>query len=298
MGGGVKQITTADLNQAETRVGNAIESATKNITVPGTPLFNALSPIENAATLAGPDTQQAHVFRNLSDQLLNLVSNNNGVLPGGEFSKFIARGSPLDTALNSSVPEVRSVANGIKTSLLNAAQGGTPQTATALKDLQQARYQWKVIQTVRPAIDRTVGGSDEMGLPGLAQVIRNEFDMTQPGNMQDLSKLLSGPLRAVPSSGTAERALWQRILGGGLELGGAAGATGSLVGAVPILGALGGAAAIPPLIGRYMRWGPGMGIDLPPAVAQRVNPLLGAAGSRFVPRAAGGAIGQNWLMSP
>lgn len=292
MGDGVKQITTADLNNAETRVGSAIENATKNITVPSAPLLGDFAHIENAATLAGPDTQQAHVFRNLSDQILNLASNNNGVIPGDQFARFIARGGPLDTALSSSVPEVRSVANGIKTSLLNAAQQGTPQTATALQDLQNARYQWKVIQTVRPAIDKTVGGSDEMSLPGLANAIRNEFDMTQTGNMQDLSKLLSGPLRALPSSGTAERALWQRILGGGFELGGGVGAAGSLVAGIPYLGAMAGPGAIAPaLIGRYMRYGPGMGIDLPAPV----NRLLGTTFDRFVPRAAGGPVGQNWL---
>lgn len=292
MGDGVNQITTSDLNNAEARVGGAIENATKNITVPSAPLLGDFAHIENAATLAGPDTQQAHVFRNLSDQILNLASNNNGVIPGDQFARFIARGGPLDTALSSSVPEVRSVANGIKTSLLNAAQQGTPQTATALQDLQNARYQWKVIQTVRPAIDKTVGGSDEMSLPGLANAIRNEFDMTQPGNMQDLSKLLSGPLRALPSSGTAERALWQRILGGGFELGGGVGAAGSLVAGIPYLGALGAPGAVAPaLIGRYMRYGPGMGINLPAPV----NRLLSTTFDRFVPRAAGGPVGQNWL---
>ena len=280
-------ITSGALNQAERRVGSSIETAAQNITVPGNPLFANLPAIESAAVQAGPNTPQAHTFRNLSDQLLNLVSNNGGALPGDQFAQFIARGGPLDIARNSSVPEVRAVGNQIREALLDAGQQGTPQTAQALQDLSNARYQWKVLQTVRPAIDRTAGGSEEMSLPGLANSIRGNFDPRLGGNMHDLGQLISGPLRTLPSSGTAERSLWQQLLSGGLELGGAGAAGASLLGAAPAAGALGLGAFAPAVIGRASRFGPGLG-----------NPLIGAAREVYnplVPRMVGPALGQNWL---
>lgn len=280
-------ITTGVINQAERRVGNDIETAARNITVPGNPLFANLPAIEQAAVQAGPNTPQAHTFRNLSDQLMNLIGNNGGVLPGDQFARFIARGGPLDIARNSSVPEVRAVGNQIREALLDAGQQGTPQTAQALQDLGQARYQWKVLQTVRPAIDRTAGGTEEMSLPGLANSIRGNFDPRIGGNMHDLAQLISGPLRTLPSSGTAERSLWQQLLSGGLELGGMGAAGASLYGAMPAAGALGLGALAPAVIGRASRFGGGLGSPLIGAAREVYNPLM--------PRMVGPALGQNWL---
>jgi len=105
--------------------------------------------------------------------------------------------------------------------------------------------------------------------------------------MHDLGQLISGPLRTLPSSGTAERSLWQQLLSGGLELGGAGAAGASLLGAAPAAGALGLGAFAPAVIGRASRFGPGLG-----------NPLIGAAREVYnplVPRMVGPALGQNWL---
>lgn len=292
--GPVEHIDTAALNAAERNAGNLIQNAAQRITVPGRQLAPNLVNVLQAAQQAGPGTQQAYTARNLVNQLTNLVTNNAGSLPGPEFAAFIRRGGALDTALSSSVPEVRAVGTGIREALFNAAANSGTAARDAIQDLGRGRYQWKVIQTVRPAIARTAAGTDEMSLPALAQAIRNEFNMRMTGagaDMQDLSRLISGPLRALKSSGTAERSLWQRLLG--------LGTLGTGAGAPPVAWALGhpqaaealltgaGVATGGVLAGRLSRFGPGLGSDVLGAAQQELNPLA--------PRLFGPRVGRNLL---
>jgi hypothetical protein len=202
--GPVRQIDTAMLNAAETHAGDAIENAARRIDIQPNQRFTAdLGDIVTRARQAGPATQQAATADNLGIQLLNLLRNNNGTLPGTEFQRFISRGGPIDTALRSSVPEVRAVGNAMREALFRAAESSGTASRAALRDLSAARYQWKVIQTVRPAIGRTLTGTEEMSLPGLANAIRNEFDMRRFGvgaNMQDLSRRAAALLSGQPGS--------------------------------------------------------------------------------------------------
>jgi len=291
--GPVEHIDTAGLNAAEGNAGQLIENAAQRITVPGTQLTPPLVQTLNAARQAGPGTQQAYTSRNLVTQLLNLLNTHGGSLPGSEFAGFIRRGGPLDTALNSSVPEVRAVGRSIREALFNAAATSGTAAQDAIQDMQRGRYQWKVIQTVRPAIARTAAGTDEMSLPMLAQNIRNEFDMRRTGagaDMQDLSRLISGPLRALPSSGTAERSLWQALLGF-TGVGGSAGLAtylGHPQAAEALLAGTAGPAAASVLASRASRFGPGLGIDALEAARQELNPLA--------PRLFGPWAGRNTLL--
>lgn len=295
--GPVRQIDTATLNAAETRAGDAIENAARRITIQPNQRFTTdLGDIVTRARQAGPATQQAATADSLGTQLLHLLRNNGGQLPGAEFQRFISRGGPIDTALNSSVPEVRAVGTAMREALFRAAESSGTASREALRDLAEARYQWKVIQTVRPAVTRTLTGTDEMSLPGLSNAIRNEFDMRRfgPGNdMQDLARLISGPLRDLPSSGTAERAAWQRWLGlGGAEAGpaGLMWALGQPHLAETYLAATGIPLAATAVAGRLSRFGPGLGIPSLEAAREGFNPLL--------PRLMGPHVGNQLLAPP
>lgn len=279
--GDVARMDTNVVNDGFTRAGQRIENAAQRITVPAdTTLMGRLAQIETASQQAGTATAQANTVRNLNNELVNLMSNNGNRLPGPEFQRFIARGGSLDTALNSSVPEVRSAATAIREALLDGAQRGGQGSAEALRDLGQGRYQWKVLSTIAPAIQRTQGGTDEMSLPALANAIRREFDMraTGAGNaMQDLSRLISGPLRTLASSGTAERGAWQSWLG----LGGAGPTAGGLAYMLgsPHAAEIAAATTAIPLAAnvttsRLLRYGPGMGINPLEAARQEFNPLM------------------------
>jgi hypothetical protein len=277
--GPVQTIDTPMLNEAENRIGGDIENAAKRITVPGGEFLNSVAPVEQFAMQAGSASPQASVFRDLSNQMLNLMANNGGDLPGTAFQRFIARGGPLDMALRNRDGNVQIVANGFRQALLDAASTAGQGTQDALNDLRNARYAWKVVQTVRPAIDQTAQGSEAMSPLRLAQLIRSNFDMSQTGpgaNMQDLARLIQAT-KPLPSSGTAERAAWQRWMGlGGIEAG-PAGALWAL--GQPVLAAKTAAATAVPigaamLGGRALRFGPGLGIGPVQAIQSVVNPLL------------------------
>ena len=281
--GGMPQgvpITTDVLNAAQTRIGTAIEDAARRIDIPGTPqLGQNLQQIAQAALQAGPATQQADTARNLIRQLSNLYANNGGRLPGSEFQSFIARGGPIDTALGSSVPEVRAVGQRMREALLDAGQSGGAGTQEALRDLRNARYQWKVVQTVRPAMDRTATGSEEMLLPGLRTAIANEFGLTRTGqgqNMSDLAKLIAGPLRALPSSGTAERTFVQRMLMGELGVGAPTGAAAHFLAGLPIAHSVAAGVGLPLAVGSIVGRGLRYGIPGGDALFNRLLPAAGA----------------------
>ena len=292
--GPVSRIDTNILNHGFDHASNLIENGARRITVPSDPRFmNDMAVIERASQQAGPTTAQAYTVRNLGDQLMNLMANNGGSLPGVEFQRFIARGGPLDTALRSSVPEVKAAGNAIRETLLSAAERGGQGSADALRDLTEGRYNWKVLSTIAPAITR-VGNTEEMSLPALAQAIRSQFNMRATGagsEMQDLARLLSGPLRTLPSSGTAERSSmyrWLGLGGEGLGVGGLATMLGSPHAAEIAAAAAGIPLAANVAASRLLRYGPGLGIPAVEAAREAFNPLL--------PRLLGPHVGNQLLL--
>lgn len=254
-------ITTGTLETARGRIGQAIEDSSRGINVVATPQLAAeVQSIRDMALMQGPTTNEAHVFKELSDRLGNIIANNNGQLPGPEFQNFIRRGGPLDAAIRSRNGDVSQIGSRLKEALLDAGEAGGAGSQQAIADMQKARYQWKVTQTVAPLMERTPTGSEAMNLPGLAQAIRREFGTagTGPGHeMKDLSRLISGPLRDLPSSGTAQRAWWQDALSAH-ALSGPIGATAIFAGAPiahAIASALAGPLAIGATMGRGLRYG-------------------------------------------
>jgi len=180
-----------------------------------------------------------------------------GSIAGADFQKFISSKEELQAAINHG-GEVGKVATAIKNALLDAAEASG---SAGVKDLQTARYQWKVVQTVRDAIDKTTAGSEDVSHAKLAQLIRNEFNMkgTGPGNnMQDLARLLSG-IKPLASSQTAER----NLMYGALGLSGTGGAFYFMQHPDELenfLSTAGPAAAATVLAGRASRLGPGLGL--------------------------------------
>lgn len=290
--GGNRQITSAYLNQQEGRIGNAIDQAANQINVtapPGNTTFiDALNNIRTNAQIQGPQTSGPAADA-LYNQITSIMANNNNAIPGPEFARLIARGNVIDSAARSADPNIAAAGRATREALFNAAQNSPTAPRAALDALQQGRYQWKVLQTVEPAIERSVGGTEEMSLARLAQSIYTN-PYTRPNEpLYGLMQLL-GSTRGLASSGTAERAMWQRLLLGGEAAGGAGAAWwaaqhpdeaehyavnyGLPVGAT-LLGA------------RALRFGPGMGYNWLQAAQQAYNPLL--------PRIAGPYTGRQIL---
>lgn len=297
--GTVSQITTPELNAARQAAGNLIQSNAARIQVQEDPqLWNDLANTENLSQVAGSNTPQANVVRNLTGQITNILANNNGTMGGSDLASFISHNSALDHALNYSGDNaalVRGFAGDIRQALLDNAARSPGTDPGAIADLGQARYQYKVLKSIEPVITKTPDGTEAMSLPALAQSIRRNFDMNQtgPGNdMQDLARLISGPLATLRSSGTAERSLMQQMLGlgGGLGGSGALWALGHPTAAEAALAATGVPYAGGALLGRAMRFGPGMNWKPWSAYQQATNPLA--------PRLFGPAVGNALLGAP
>lgn len=274
-------ITAASLGQAEDRIGTAIEKASGGVNIVGTPqLATEVQSIRDMAMMQGPTTNEAHAFNDLYSRLANIVQNNNGQIPGPEFQKFIARGGPLDNAIRSRNGDVSQIGSRLKAALVDAADAGGTGSQQAVADLRQARYQYKVLKTIEPTITRTGPGSEEMSYQGLAQRIRSNFNTGagatgQGHEMADLSRLLSGPLRELKSSGTGRQMWYQDLLRHGI---GPAAATGGFYAGMPILHSLGIAAAplaIGATAGRALRYGiPGADATLNRLLPASVTNLL------------------------
>lgn len=277
--GPVTKITNETLTHAETNAGRLMDQA-EHINVDGNVdrrFLNTLANIHANAT-AGEVPQ----ITRLVDRIQDIMANHGGVLPGNELHNLIANGGALDRMTTYGDRAVSGYAGEIKRALQQAAQRSTnvdPRFPNAAAEFRLGRYYWKVIKTVEPTIER-VGSSDEMSLPKLATAIRGtvrtpNFDMRAAGagnEMQDLARVIEGPLAELPSSGTGRQNLMMRLMGIG-EAGG--------LGAAPFFApdwlnnylsytappALGASA-----LGRYMRFGPGMGW-VPPEIF-RGNPLM------------------------
>jgi hypothetical protein len=126
----------------------------------------------------------------------------------------------------------------------------------------------------------------------LATIVRNAFEECHPGlaasrtgpgnNMQDLARLLHGT-KELRSSGTAERAAMYSVLG----IGGGGGAyyyaqhpeqfdSDLQTYGLPVVASL--------LAGRASRFGPGLGVPVPPIVSQAFNPLAPRVAGVVAPR--------------
>jgi hypothetical protein len=245
-------------------------------------MLNDVSAIEAQASLRGAGTEQAQAARNMNDQFLKVAVANGGTIPGAELAGFLKKGGDLDSLINANNPDVADVGRNLKDALLAAGGRGSSASADAIADLQGGRQQWKAIQTVRPAIDTTAAGSEEMNPQRLARLIQNKYDMTYTGagnDMQDLARVINST-KPLPSSGTAERLqrmqLWSSVPGMlGIGAAGAAGAAGLAAydpnAAEHAADVMTGAGALA-LAGRMSRFG--------------------MPGAKLVPRLLGGEVGE------
>jgi hypothetical protein len=289
--GKVDNITTPMIQQAKGAAATNMENAAGRIDLPwDNDLQNELARIETNTTAGGGSTPRANTLRNLTNQVMNYVTNKGGgtQLAGSDFKTFIQKGGMLDSALNDADPSIAGDAAQLKSALLDAAENrGAAGSADAVKDLSAARRQYKAAATVGPLIEKTVAGSEEVSPQRLATAIQKNYDMSRTGGdnpMQDMARVINAT-KPLPSSGTAERLQRMRWLTAGLGGGGGLAAGAGLYAYDPnaaedATNALAGGAAL--------------------AVAGRAS-RLGLPGSGYLPRVLGGPVGtriDNALQPP
>jgi hypothetical protein len=193
--------------------------------------------------------------------------------------------------LRSNNLDVQDMARGIRDALFRAAAANPNANPAAIQALRDARYQWKVEETVRDNIERAGTGTDMMTFPKLASNIeRGNFWAGSP--MARLAQLMRD-IPSIASSGTAERSLRQKLIGLAPGEAGGAGIMWALTNphsfdqylaaiAAPVAGNIVG--------GRLSRFGGGLGLAPFEAASRYWNPLA--------PRVFGPSVGQNWLTQP
>lgn len=288
------RITSTSIAGTKARIGDDIDNALGRITIsapPGNTAFiDRLNQIEQEALANGPTTPEAYRTTALLGQIRHVLSTNNGTIPGDRLLDMLKRGNPLDLA-SRQAGNVGDRADDIREALMDAAQASPTAQPGAVDDLQRARYQYKVASTIQPSMQRTVGGSEEVSLPALANAIQNNryIDKLADEPLPNLMRLINST-RNLASSGTAERSLRQKLIGLAPSEGVGGGALWAL--AHPQSAEQGIAVAAAPLAAnvlasRALRFGPGMGVPLVEAARREFNPIL--------PRLVGPALGRNWL---
>jgi hypothetical protein len=299
-------LTQATMQTAIARAKNLMDQI-QNVTVDANrdpKLLTELGDIHSAAS-AQPMTGSS--ITGAVDDILTTAANNGGQIPGSILHNLIKAGTPLDRLTESPDGVIRQFAERIKTSLQDAASRtndpniyGQAQAAAngqAVADLNNGRYFWKTIETVKPLVNKT-GTADDASYAGLAQRIEGtaknpNFDPQFSGqnhDMDTLARVLRGPLAELKSSGTGRQMITANLLGLGGE-GGLGAATaifrpenfGTYLSTVvaPTLAAIGA--------GRLSRYGPSLGSNAIEAARREFNPLL--------PRIAAPAVGTNPLLT-
>lgn len=279
-----EKITPDLLSSAQQRIGGVMNRVENSANVALDPQFlNDAAHIENNARVSLPDSEFGVVRRQLDNVMRNLQPGD--TISGTTYGNLIHKGSPLDSALNSSDANIRNYAAQIKESLRDSlTRSLSPEDAAAY---QQARTQYKNLKTVQPLTLRADATGGPMPSTGdiSPQALRSAVNRSYGDNvamapsgsvpLNDLARI-GQLMKPPPSSGTAERSSMLYAGAKLAELAGAA-AAGSYAGLVPAAAGLGAGIAGGRLAGAYLR-SPGLAnrmiqSSLYPSV-YGVNPLL------------------------
>jgi hypothetical protein len=279
------KITPDILTGAQRRIGGVMSTIENgaNVSLDNT-FLNDAARIEANARTSLPDSEYGVVKRQFDNIMKNLQPGD--TISGTTYGNLIHKGSPLDSALNSSDSNIKNFAGQIRDALRDSlTRSLAPEDASAY---QLARTQYKNLMTVRPLTlraDATGGAAPSTGdisPAALRSAVNRSYGdsvaMEPPGSvpLNDLARI-GQMLKEPPSSGTAERGSMLALGAKAAELGGAL-AAGHYAGVLPAAATLGAGVAGGRLAGAYLR-SPGLAnrmIDtsLNPLAYRAPNPLL------------------------
>ena len=217
---------------------NGVESRT-TILPEESGLLTNLAGIESSASKS--PSAFGDIKPHLND-IIDTIAANNGTLPGKAYGELVAKGSPLDAALNSDNSTVRQYAGSIKSVLQDAMQSSaTPADAAAY---QQARLQYKNMMTLAPLVNKGIPGDiSPLLLQGAANRSFKNNAFSGAGDLGELGDIAQTYLKAPPQSGTEPRTFIRNSLyadtKGLLQMGArmtAGTAVNRLLGASPVTG--------------------------------------------------------------
>ena len=302
-GSDADKLTPDVMQAAKTRIGGQFDQVAANTNISNASVIaDKLNKVVTDAAQVLPDSDVAP----LKKQVENITSAiKNDTLTGGSYQALTRKGSPLDRAMESGNPNIRSYAQDLRGVLDDALEGSaSPEDATALK---QARWQYKNLMTIKNLAAKA-GVTGEISPALLNGAVNTSFKnraFQGAGDLGELAQIGQTFMKEPPNSGTAPR-IADLIKGAALGGGGVADAAIALHD--PILAAklLGGAATIGAL--RYGTNRVVGAMNRSPAAVSRLisnapNPVLaptgskvGAAVKKVLPATAG--LLANRLISP
>lgn len=212
MGTAADRITPDVMDTTKQRLGQTFDAVAQDTPVINAqPLLGTFADIEHEASSVLPDSEYQPIQKQMQN-ILNMVDAN-GNITGEQYQNLTRKGSPLMNVLNSNSSNVKFYAGQVRDALDGAMQASAPPEAQ--QALSQARYQYKVMKTIEPLVEKSPTGNINPTL--LMGAVRGSFGnmaYNGAGNMGDLARI-GQMIKPPPNSGTPERLAVLGALTGG-----------------------------------------------------------------------------------
>jgi hypothetical protein len=158
------QITNKVMTDTAARSGKVMDDVANRTDIGQLQTYGAvtkLAAIDHSLDLeAISDAQKSAIRRNI-DLVQDAAAKGNGVISGKDYQDLTKTDTPLDRLASNSDPNVAAIGMQIKSALDDAFQkSASPADQAALT---QARYQWRLMKTLQPLVERAQGGNIDPG---------------------------------------------------------------------------------------------------------------------------------------
>lgn len=166
-------------------------------------LMNDLGGIETSFARLKSQDGRAPIQNAVTD-ILDIVTANNGSIPGDVYHSMIKRGGQLDRLSGNADPDVRYAARQIKDALEDAVERSLPAGSTSLRDFRDWRREWRSMSIAQDAVDAS-GNVTGARLNQVARRSTNDYERGGGGDIAELGRIGGALLPEPPQSGTATR---------------------------------------------------------------------------------------------
>jgi len=223
MGENAKSFTPAVMSRARDRIGQTFDDVATRTTIPQAQTSQLVSDlatvIPDARKVLGPN--ELAPLQEQIREITTMIGHNSGEISGQAYQALTRAKAPLDLLESSADPNVAHFAGIIRDKIDDAFQRSA---STADQDaLSKARYQYRVMRTVDPLVAGSRDGN--ISPDGFMQKVltaSRRFDAptggmayTGGGNIGELARI-GKLMRAPPQTGTADRAMVNLAVAGGL----------------------------------------------------------------------------------
>ena len=152
------------MDRTATRVGHAFDDVASRTSINPAETNNVITKLANidgGLDLENlTDAQKAVIRRNI-DLVQNAAANGNNSISGADYQGLTRTNTPIDRLAGNSDPNVAAIGLQIKSAIDDGFQASASPADKAA--LTQARYQWRLMKTVQPLVEKAQGASIDPG---------------------------------------------------------------------------------------------------------------------------------------